>query len=112
MKSQDLLPASIKDHLPSMIRNEISKLSAQKQEEFIEEFKRKTKSIGAAYAFWLFGLHYAYLGKWGMLVAYFLTAGGFLIWVVVDAFRIPGMIRDLNKDIGTDIFRTMKAIGA
>jgi len=32
-------------YLPTMVKNELAKMSAQKQEEFIEEFKRKRKSV-------------------------------------------------------------------
>ena len=33
------IPASIADRVPSMVRNELSKMSAQNQEEVVEEFK-------------------------------------------------------------------------
>lgn len=106
-----LIPASIADNLPSMVRNELAKLSAQKQEEFIEEYKRKAKSIGVAYVLWfLLGWHYIYLRKWGLQVLYWVTLAGLLIWMIADAFRIPGMIRDYNKDIATDVLRNLKAI--
>ncbi len=32
----DVLPKYVSDNLPSMVRNELVKLSAQKQEEFVE----------------------------------------------------------------------------
>ncbi len=54
------IPSSIADNLPSMVRNELIKLSAQKQEEFIEEYKRKAKSTGVAYLFLIviLAMHY------------------------------------------------------
>ncbi|MGC4129777.1 MAG: TM2 domain-containing protein [Bergeyella sp.] len=105
------IPASIADSVPSMVKNELKKLSAQKQDEFVEEYRRKQKSVGIAYLCWLiFGLHYGYVGKWGLQVVYWLTAGGFLIWALVDLFRIPGMIGNHNKDAATDVMRNLKAI--
>ncbi len=112
MQQSNLVPASIADSLPAMVRNELANLSAQKQEEFVEEYKRKAKSTGAAYVLWLLlGWHYVYLRKWGIQILFWLTAGGFLIWWIVDLFRIPGLIRDYNKDIAVDVLRNLKTIG-
>jgi hypothetical protein len=105
------ISSSISDNLPAMVRNELGKMSAQKQEEFIEEYKRKTKSIGFAYALWLFlGWHYAYTNKWGLQVLFWLTFGGFFIWWIIDLFRIPRIVKNYNKDIATEVMRNLKAI--
>lgn len=106
------IPASIADRVPSMVRNELSKMSAQYQEEFVEEFKRKSKSIAIAYILLLFvfTLHYAYVRKWGLQILFWLTFGGFFIWWFIDLFRLPGIIRDYNKDTAVDIMRNLKAI--
>ena len=103
MQRSNLVPASIADNLPAMVRNELSNLSAQKQEEFVEEYRRKAKSTGVAYVLWLLlGWHYVYLSKWGIQILFWLTLGGFFICWLVDLFRIPGLIRDYNKDIAVD----------
>jgi hypothetical protein len=113
MEEGNLVPASISDNLPSMVRNEVAKLSAQRQGEFLEEYNRKAKSAGWAYVLWLvLGAHYLYLRKWGFQVLFWLTFGGLLIWWIVDAFRIPGMIRDYNKDNAVDVLRNLKAVSA
>lgn len=113
-QSQDLIPPSIMDGLPSMVRGELVKLSAQKQQQFLEEYKRKAKSVGVAYTLWLifppFGSHYAYLGDWGMQLLHWLTVGGFGIWWLIDGFRIPSMVQDYNRDLSIDILRNLKAI--
>lgn len=106
----DVLPKRVSDNLPSMVRHELVKLSAQKQEEFVEEYRRKEKSTGTAYLLWFFGFHYAYLGKWGLFVLFWITLAGLFIWWFIDLFRVYGMIKDYNKDIATDIFRNLKAI--
>jgi hypothetical protein len=112
MQRSNLVPASIADNLPAMVRNELSNLSAQKQEEFVEEYRRKAKSTGVAYVLWLLlGWHYVYLSKWGIQILFWLTLGGFFIWWLVDLFRIPGLIRDYNKDIAVDVLRNLKALG-
>lgn len=111
MEQTNLVPASIADNLPAMVRNELVKLSAQKQEEFVEEYKRKSKSSGVAYILWLLlGWHYVYFRKWGIQILFWLTAGGFFIWWLIDLFRIPGMVRDYNKDVAVDVLRNLKAV--
>lgn len=58
------------------------------------------KSTGAAYLLWFFlwwvSGHRWYLGRPGtallQIVSYFILVG--FVWVIIDAFLIPGMIRD------------------
>jgi hypothetical protein len=110
-RKEMLIPASITDNLPSMVREGLSRLSISRQEQFIEEYRRKTKSTGIAYLLWfLLSLHYVYLGKWGLTLLMWITLGGFFIWWFIDVFRIPSMVRNHNKDASIDILRTMKAI--
>lgn len=106
------VPNSIADNLPSMVRNELAKLSAQKQEEFVEEYKRKAKSIGLAYLLLIvvFALHYGYLRKWGLQIVFWLTCGGFGIWWFIDLFRLSGLVKGYNKDVATDVLRNLKAV--
>lgn len=107
------LPSSVVNNLPAMVKNELAKMEAQKQEEFLEEFKRKSKSVGLAYLLLLpifLCLHYAYLKKWGIQILFWLTGGGMLIWWLIDIFRLAGLVRDYNKDIATDVMRNLKAI--
>lgn len=82
-------------------------------------FESSKKSTGIAYLLWFLtggvGGHRFYLKRpgsavamialtilgWGLLAVY---VGGFLLlalglWLLVDAFRIPGMVADLNGDL-------------
>ncbi len=97
-----------------MVKNELAKLPAQKQEEFVEEYKRKAKSVGIAYLFLIviLAMHYGYLGKWGLQVVFWLTCGGFFIWWLIDLFRLPGLVKNYNKDIATDTMRNLKAMSS
>jgi TM2 domain-containing membrane protein YozV len=76
------------------------------QRLFIEsEVSRSRKSIGVAYALWfflgLFSAHRFYLDRPGsailQIVLNCLLVG--LIWVLIDAFLIPGMIRKREDDL-------------
>lgn len=62
-------------------------------------------STGAAYLLWFFlwffSAHRFYLGRPGtaflQILSYFILVG--FIWVIIDAFLIPGMIRDRKNEI-------------
>jgi hypothetical protein len=105
------IPGSISDSLPAMVKNELAKMSAQKQEEFVEEFNRKQKSLGIAYLLIIvLGMHYGYIRKWGLQAVFWLTAGGLFIWLIIDLFRLPGLVKNYNKDVAMDVMRNLKAI--
>lgn len=102
------------DSLPSMVRNELAKMPAQKQEEFAEEFSRKSKSTGMAYLFLIvvLAMHYGYLRKWGLQVVFWITGGGFFLWWIADLFRLPGLVRNYNKDVASEIMRNLKSMSS
>ena len=59
------------------------------------------KSSGTAYLLFLFvfGTHYAYLGKWGIQLLFWFTFGGLGIWALIDLFTISGKIERHNAEI-------------
>lgn len=89
-----------------LIQKKFRDLNSEQQRIFINEFERKKKSVGVSYLLWfLVGWHYAYLKKWGWLLLYILTAGGFFIWAIIDLFRIPKMIDDYNNNLALEIIK-------
>ena len=67
----------------------------------------KVKSTGTAYLFWfLLGAHYAYLGKWGIQILYWITLGGIGIWALIDLFTMSGKVNKYNAEI----FQQIEAI--
>ena len=86
-------------------------------------FESRKKSIGVAYLIWLFfagfGAHRFYAGRtasglamlllsvagWIMVLFFFnfFVLGAYGIWVIVDAFLIPGMISDYNTRLATEL---------
>lgn len=64
----------------------------------------KIKSSGHAYALWFFLFaHFAYLGKWGLQILFWITVGGFGIWWIIEAFMIPGRVDKYNLKISQQI---------
>ena len=59
------------------------------------------KSTGTAYLlfFFLFGTHYAYLGKWGIQFLFWLTLGGIGIWWLIDLFTMSSKVNNHNAII-------------
>ena len=69
------------------------------------------KSIALAYVFWLFGLHYAYAGKWGLQFVFWFTVWGFFgLWWLVDLFRIPSIISNYNRETAITVMRNLATI--
>jgi len=64
----------------------------------------KMKSTGTAYLCWFFlRVHYAYLGKWGLQILYWITLGGLGIWILIDLFTIPSKVAKHNLEISMQI---------
>lgn len=74
-------------------------------------------SVGVAYALWFFlGLvsgHRWYLGRPGSAIAqilsYFILVG--FVWLLIDGFLIPGMIREKKAQLRRDMSVTLMASG-
>jgi len=74
------------------------------------QLQSQTKSTGTAYLFFLFlfGTHYAYLGKWGLQFLFWITAGGLGIWALIDLFTISGKVERHNAGIFEQIEKIEK----
>jgi TM2 domain-containing membrane protein YozV len=106
-------------------------LSTQQQMLVEQRLANDKKSTGVAYLLWFFlggfGAHRFYLGKTGSAVAMLvLTILGWatvvivvgipvllavLVWLLVDAFLIPGMISQLVQDARTRISSEILSMG-
>jgi TM2 domain len=89
--------------LPASIHGELSKLDPKLQEEFTRKYTRRRKSLLIAYLLCLLGWHYLYLGRITLQIAFLATMAGFLIWGLVDLFRLPGMVARQNEGIAWDV---------
>lgn len=86
-------------------------MEKEQQLHFLHEYQRRRKSTEVGYACWFFvGLHYAYVGKWGIQLLFWLTAGGLLVWWVVDLFRVGGIVRQYNQDAAVEVLKNVKLL--
>lgn len=63
------------------------------------------KSTGLAYVItlFLFGSHFAYLGKWGLQFLFWFTFYGVGVWFVIEMFLIPSRVEKHNALIAAQI---------
>ncbi len=104
-----MVEGSIMRHLPVAVQAALAKMNNYEQSMFVEEYKRRKKSIGFAYFLWIiFGLHYGYVHKWGVQLCFWISLGGVFLWWIISLFIIPKMVRDYNRDIAVDVMRSQK----
>lgn len=63
-------------------------------------YEKQLKSTGTAYLFFfLFGAHFAYLGKWGLQILFWVTFYGLGVWGLIELFRVGSRVEDHNQPI-------------
>lgn len=107
---EQLVPAGDLRDLPAMVRHELFRLSLEQQEEFLERYRSRRKSRGWAWLLWFLGWHFAYFGQWGLQILYVLSFFGFLVWWIVEAFKVGDRVRQWNADRAVEALRDLKAI--
>jgi hypothetical protein len=103
-----LIPPSIAN-ISAGVRTHLEDLPQNKIDAFAAEYERLAKKSSIAYLLiFLFGAHYAYVGKWGLFFLFMFTTGGCGIWFVIDLFRMPSIISDYNTELAYKIIRDIK----
>ena len=108
----NMMPEKISRTLPAMVREQVNDLPKVHQAAFLEEYRRRRKIIPIAYAAWFFlGSHYGYLGgRWFVQFIFWFTMGGLFLWWLFDAFRLPLMVRNHNRNVAIAVLRDMRAV--
>ena len=101
---------SIKKQIPPAVLQKVEGMEPINQEAFVAEFKRKMKSPMLCSLLELVGLHYAYVGKWVLTLAFWFTAGGLGIWFLIDLFRVGGMVREYNKSVALTVLKDIQVL--
>jgi TM2 domain-containing membrane protein YozV len=105
---------TIKSQIPEAVYQKVAGMEPVAQAGFVDEFNRKKKSVGVAYVFWalgsILGLHYLYFGKALLFFLFLITFGGFMIWWLIDLFRVPGIIKNHNKSVALNVLRDIQVL--
>lgn len=97
--------------IPYALQGIFQTLPVHTQSFVLRDYEVRKKSALFAHFFWFFfGFHYLYLGRIGMQLIYWLTIGGFGFWMLIDLFRIPGMVEHKNEDIARELMAQYQAM--
>lgn len=97
------------NEIPANLHEKLAALNPLDLDAFSREYRvsRKSKPL----AFWLLlpiGLHYAYVGRWWLSVAFLFTCGGIGVWWLIDLFRVRQMVGKYNEDLAFTLYRKYK----
>jgi len=95
--------------IPTNLHVKIAALDPLDLDAFSREYSSSRKSKALAFFILLpFGLHYAYVGRWWLSIAFIFTLGGMFVWWFVDTFRVCKMIRKYNEELAFTLYRKYK----
>lgn len=96
---------------PFIVENRLDEMDAFQRRAFMDEYNRRRKSVFVGYILLIpLGWHYAYVKKWGVQILCLFTLWGFLLWWIIDWFRLPSIISRYNKDLAVKILTEMSII--
>ena len=96
--------------MPSSIRAAYEKLTDDQKIHFAEAYQRDRLSPSVMQIMAFFGLHYLYLGKFGMFLAFLFTGGGVLIWWLYDLSRASKLADNANAEVSMKILKDIKIL--
>lgn len=106
------LSARVADSLPLSVKQTLAQMPDTTQSVFEEEYKHKMKSPATMQLLAIFfPIHHFLLGKIGIGMLFWLTAGGFFIWWFIEIFTVRGQTRNYNEDIARKLVLDMKVMG-
>jgi hypothetical protein len=89
--------------------NMLNKLTDSQKAFFYSQYKEKQLNI--AYILWfVFGVYYAYFGKWGKQILYWITFGGLTIWAFINLFRMKSLVERANSELFDQAYMKAKII--
>lgn len=96
---------------PLVVENRLNEMESFQRQAFMDEYNRRKKSVFVGYILLIpLGWHYAYVKKWGIQILCILTLWGFLLWWIIDWFRLPAIISRYNKDLAVKILTEVSII--
>lgn len=102
-------PQSTMSKFTPVVQSALSKMTEEEKLTFTSEFNRRKKSKGLLIFLSLFfPVQLLVLGKVGLGILFWFTAGGFGLWYVIEWFLTPGRVDAYNNEIATEVARDVK----
>lgn len=83
----------------------VCSLPYEEERYLAKHLPAKKKYFKKALLAWCVGCHYFYFGKKWTNLLYLLTLGGCLVWMLIDLYRLPGMVDDANEKLALDTYK-------
>lgn len=83
----------------------VCSLPYEEERYMARHLPERKRCLKKAILFWGFGCHYFYLHQNWLNVVYWLTFGGFLIWMLIDLYRLPMMVDEANAKIAIETYK-------
>ena len=83
-------------------------LTSEEKYTFDMLYIEESKTFNTSLIFWFLGFHYLYFEKIGLFLLYFITGGGFLIWTIIDLFRLKSMVKSHNLKVCMKVKQLVK----
>ncbi len=108
------VPPELADFLSESMEMEIARLPHVAQSAFVRRFENRRKTLLGAYMRLPLMSHYGYLGRWGVSAVMFLVTVATLgaagsVWMAVDFFRMPSLVRGYNRTLAREVLQEVKA---
>lgn len=88
----------------------VCSLPYEEERYMAKHLPERKRCLPRALVYWIFGCHYFYLHQKWTNVAYWITLGGFLVWMLVDLYRLPMMVDEANEKIAIETYREVPKI--
>lgn len=106
------VPDDVARVLSPMALQALGRMNDDQRAMFLHTYSKRKRSVGAMLALAiLFPIQLFLLGKTGLGVAFILTAGGMLVWWVVEWFLTPKRVREYNCNQADEILMQMRLMG-
>jgi hypothetical protein len=97
-------------YLPLSIVTAYEKLNDEQKLYFAEAYQRDRVSPSVIQITTILGLHYLFLGKFGIFLVFFFTGGGALIWWLYDITRGSKLADNANAEVCMKILKDIKIL--
>ena len=91
-----------------LVQSALSKMTDEQKKRFEVEYARRRKNTTLYFVLAvIFPIQLVLLGRLGLQLAFWFTAGGVGVWYVIECFKTPERVREYNDDVAKEIARDL-----